>query len=143
MPDGKAKLLPIEKPYVRIIEGKILSYVEVFLPFVKHVVTLKSSPGKFNADPKKVLSKSLAKTFNLFLGADGTGIQIDNNIDIRKYDNTEIAMRLKTDLKTNDIFFTDLNGFQMMKRKRYSKLPIQGNYYPIPSMAYIQVFFFL
>ena len=45
LPDGEAKVMPIEKPYVRIIEGKLLSFVEVHLPFVKHVVTLKSSPG--------------------------------------------------------------------------------------------------
>jgi len=48
-------------------------------------------------------------------------------------------MRLVTDLQTSDTFYTDLNGFQMIKRKNYSKLPIQGNYYPVPSMAYIQV----
>lgn len=48
LPDGPAELLPVEKPYVRVIEGKLLSYVEVFLPHVKHVVTLKSSPGKYS-----------------------------------------------------------------------------------------------
>ena len=26
----------------------------------------------------------------------------------------------------------------MIKRKRYSKLPIQANFYPLPSMGYIQ-----
>ncbi len=46
LPDGEAKAIPIEsKPLVRIVQGKLLSYVEVHLPFVKHVVTLKSSPG--------------------------------------------------------------------------------------------------
>ena len=74
-----------------------------------------------------------------FLGPDGTGLQIDNEVDIRRFDNSEIAMRLTTDMKTGDYFATDLNGFQMIKRKRLDKLPIQANYYPIPSMAYIQV----
>jgi alpha-mannosidase II len=60
-------------------------------------------------------------------------------VDIRHFDNSEIAMRLTTDMKTGDHFATDLNGFQMIKRKRLDKLPIQANYYPIPSMAYIQV----
>ena len=48
-------------------------------------------------------------------------------------------MRLTTDLESGDHFFTDLNGFQMIKRKKMNKLPLQANYYPIPSMAYIQV----
>ena len=26
----------------------------------------------------------------------------------------------------------------MIKRKRYSKLPIQANFYPLPSMGYVQ-----
>lgn len=26
----------------------------------------------------------------------------------------------------------------MIKRKRYDKLPLQANFYPVPSMAYIQ-----
>ena len=47
-------------------------------------------------------------------------------------------MRFNTDLKSGDTFFTDLNGFQTMKRKRFTKLPLQANYYPIPSMSYLQ-----
>ncbi len=45
LPDGPAKRLKVERPLVRIVEGKILSYVEVFLPFAKHTVMLKTSPG--------------------------------------------------------------------------------------------------
>jgi hypothetical protein len=77
----------------------------------------------------------------LFAGIDGTGLEINNEIDIRRFDNTEIAMSLTTDIKSGDHFFTDLNGFQMIRRKKMNKLPLQGNYYPIPSMAYIQVSF--
>ena len=79
------------------------------------------------------------KMLLLVKGPDGTGLQIDNDVDIRQLDNSEIAMRFNTDLKTSDEFFTDLNGFQMIKRKRLAKIPLQANYYPIPSMAYIQV----
>ena len=53
--------------------------------------------------------------------------------------NIELGMRFSTDITSGEDFFTDLNGFQMMKRKRrLDKLPIGANYYPIPSMAYIQ-----
>ena len=48
-------------------------------------------------------------------------------------------MRLSTGLASGDEFFTDLNGFQMIKRtRRLEKLPLQANYYPVASMAYIQ-----
>ena len=48
MPDGEATVIEAHSPLVRIIEGKILSYVEVNTPWAKHTVTLKSSPGKFS-----------------------------------------------------------------------------------------------
>lgn len=115
LPDGMAQVMPVENPYVRIIEGKIVSYVQVRLPYVKHTVTLKSSPD-----------------------VDGTGLQIDNHVDIRNLNNVELAMRFSSSLDSKDTFFTDLNGFQMMKRKRMSKIPLQANYYPIPSLAYIE-----
>ena len=73
-----------------------------------------------------------------FLGPDGTGLLISNEVDIRKMSNQELVMRINTDIKSGDYFFTDLNGFQMIKRKRYDKLPLQANYYPVPSMAYVQ-----
>ena len=48
MPDGEATVLESHSPLVRVVEGKILSYVEVHMPWAKHTVTLKSSPGKFH-----------------------------------------------------------------------------------------------
>ena len=45
LPDGPARVIPTEGPLVRIVEGKVLSYLEVVLPFAVHTVTLKSSPG--------------------------------------------------------------------------------------------------
>jgi len=53
-------------------------------------------------------------------------------------DNLEIAMRVSSSIKSEDTFYTDLNGFQMIKRRRYSKLPLQANFYPVASMVYIQ-----
>ena len=47
-------------------------------------------------------------------------------------------MRLDTSIKSDNIFYTDLNGFQYLKRKRFSKLPIQGNYYPLPTLGWIE-----
>lgn len=47
-------------------------------------------------------------------------------------------MRLSTNIDSGDEYFTDVNGYQIMRRKRFKKLPLQANYYPIPSMAYIE-----
>ena len=48
MPDGEAHVVKPESPLVRIVEGKVLSYVEVHMPWAKHTVTIKSSPGNYN-----------------------------------------------------------------------------------------------
>ena len=103
-------------PRVRVIEGRVISYVEVFLPFGRHVTAIKSTPD-----------------------VDATALALETLVDVSAMDNQELAMRISTDLDSRDAFFTDLNGFQMAKRKRMlDKLPIQANYYPVPSMAYIQ-----
>ena len=66
LPDGEAKPMKISNPYVRIIEGKLLSYVEVHEKTFKHKVYLRSSPG-----------------------TDGTGLLIGNDIG------NEFKLRLK------------------------------------------------
>ena len=48
-------------------------------------------------------------------------------------------MRLLTSVKSpSGVFYTDLNGWQLVRRKTVSKLPIQGNFYPMPTMAVLQ-----
>ncbi|CAF2687357.1 unnamed protein product [Rotaria sp. Silwood2] len=51
---------------------------------------------------------------------------------------TELALQFSTGIKNGAEFFTDLNGFQMIRRKTYDKLPLQGNVYPMPTMTYIE-----
>ena len=45
MPDGDANVIEVRSPLVRIVEGKVMSYVEVHTPWIKHTVILNSSPG--------------------------------------------------------------------------------------------------
>ena len=52
MPDGEAKVIEVRSPLVRIIEGKVLSYVEVHTPWTKHKVILNSSPGNTHKIPQ-------------------------------------------------------------------------------------------
>lgn len=73
-----------------------------------------------------------------FLGADSLGIEIENIVDISKTSNFELAMRLSTKIQNGDEYFTDLNGYEILRRKRFQKLPLQANYYPMPTMAYIE-----
>ncbi|CAG0910728.1 unnamed protein product, partial [Cyprideis torosa] len=42
------------------------------------------------------------------------------------------------DIRHGETFFTSLNGFQMIRRERFSKLPIQANFYPSGIGAYIE-----
>ncbi|XP_069949853.1 alpha-mannosidase 2x-like isoform X2 [Cherax quadricarinatus] len=115
LPDKEATPLPVGQPAVLTVLGPLLSTVTTHLKNIIHTVTVKSSPG-----------------------VDGMGVEINNLVNIKLERNYEFAMRLNTDIKNGDVFYTDLNGFQVNKRTRYDKLPIQANYYPIPSLAYIQ-----
>lgn len=54
------------------------------------------------------------------------------------FDDKELIVRYKTDIDNKRVFYSDLNGFQMSRREMYDKIPLQGNYYPMPSLAFIQ-----
>lgn len=66
-----------------------------------------------------------------------TGVDIHNLVDMKDMLDTEIVMRLDTNIRS-DFFYTDLNAFQWIKRQRFDKLPIQANYYPIPNGIFIE-----
>lgn len=92
---------------------------------------------------KGVLESSIATglsfaTHESILRENENAIEIRNTVDIGDMSNTEIIMRMSSGIKSNDIFYTDLNAFEFVKRKRFDKLPIQANYYPIPSGIYIE-----
>ena len=51
----------------------------------------------------------------------------------------EVALRLCSSVSNDDrVFYTDLNGLQLVRRKTMAKLPLQGNFYPMPTMALVQ-----
>ncbi|KAL2922844.1 Alpha-mannosidase 2 [Bienertia sinuspersici] len=55
-----------------------------------------------------------------------------------RFNDKELIVRYNTDIDNRRIFFSDLNGFQMSRRETYDKIPVQGNYYPMPSIAFMQ-----
>lgn len=115
LPDGEAQEIKITNTKVTIVEGKIMSQVIIKFPNVEHSVTI------YNSD------------------LDGFGVEIRNLINIASIKNNyEIAMRFSSNIKNGNIFYTDLNGFQIIKRKTLNKLPLQGNFYPMPSAVYIE-----
>ncbi|KAL5582461.1 hypothetical protein UlMin_014903 [Ulmus minor] len=56
----------------------------------------------------------------------------------QEFDDKELIARYKTNIDNKRIFYSDLNGFQMSRRETYDKIPVQGNYYPMPSLAFMQ-----
>ncbi|CAO1425424.1 unnamed protein product [Diamesa serratosioi] len=110
LPDGPATALPIGNPIVLVSEGPLETSITSGLPFALH--------------------ESILRT--------GDSMEIRNYVDISDMGNTEIIMRMSTNIKSEHTFYTDLNGLQMMKRERFSKIPLQANYYPIPSAMFIE-----
>uniref|UniRef100_A0A8C6SW36 Alpha-mannosidase n=1 Tax=Neogobius melanostomus TaxID=47308 RepID=A0A8C6SW36_9GOBI len=116
LPDGKAKpYSQKESPVVRVVEGPLFSEVVAHYQHFEQTIRIHNVPG-----------------------VDGLSMEITTTVDIRDQTNKELAMRLDTDIQSGDIFYTDLNGFQIQPRRRHPKLPLQANFYPMPSQAYIQ-----
>uniref|UniRef100_A0A8C5BH80 Alpha-mannosidase n=1 Tax=Gadus morhua TaxID=8049 RepID=A0A8C5BH80_GADMO len=116
LPDGTAKpYVQKEPPVVRVEEGPLFSEVVSHFQHFQQTVRIHNVPG-----------------------ADGLSVELSTAVDIRDQTNKELAMRLVTDIQSGDVFHTDLNGFQMQARRQFLKLPLQANFYPMPSQALIQ-----
>ncbi|XP_018022656.1 alpha-mannosidase 2 isoform X2 [Hyalella azteca] len=115
LPAGPAEELAISSPPTLLVQGPLRAVLTAKLPLLAHNLILENSPG---------------------LASDV--LTVRNLVNIRSTKNYELAMRLVSDVDNGETFFTDLNGFQIVRRVRESKLTLQGNYYPIASQAFIQ-----
>lgn len=115
LPDKEAEVVPGSGDGVIVVKGPLRSSLTTQHKYVLHTVYLANSPG-----------------------VDGLSLEVHNVVDVTPERNMELGMRLSSDVENGDTFYTDLNGFQMIKRVRYNKLPLQGNYYPVASQAFIQ-----
>nr|XP_012645708.1 alpha-mannosidase 2 [Microcebus murinus] len=116
LPDGDAKPYVYKlPPLVRVTHGRIYSEVTCIFEHVTHRVRLYHIEG-----------------------IEGQSVEVSNIVDIRKEYNREIAMRISSDIKNENRFYTDLNGYQIQPRMTMKKLPLQANVYPMTTMAYIQ-----
>ncbi|XP_032942474.1 alpha-mannosidase 2 isoform X1 [Catharus ustulatus] len=116
LPDGDAKpYIFTDPPTIRVTHGKIFSEVVCFFHHVTHSMRLYKVQG-----------------------LEGQSVEVSNIVDIRGEYNRELAMRISSDINSQNRFYTDLNGYQIQPRVTLSKLPLQANIYPMTTMAYIQ-----
>ncbi|TRY91811.1 hypothetical protein DNTS_012444 [Danionella cerebrum] len=116
LPDGEATVYsPSQAPLVRVTKGPLFSEVTTSFTNIIHTLRLYSVHG-----------------------VESQSVEIWNTVDIRGEYNREIAMRISSDLHSGDVFFTDLNGYQIQQRRTLAKLPLQANFYPMSSMSYLQ-----
>lgn len=79
---------------VRVVEGPLFSEVVAHYQHFQQSVTVHNVPG-----------------------VDGLSLDISVMVDIRDQANKELAMRVVTDIQSEDTFYTDLNGFQVSGSK--------------------------
>lgn len=116
LPDGDAKpYIFTDPPTIRVTHGRIFSEVVCFFPHVTHTMRLYKVQG-----------------------LEGQSLEVSNVVDIRGEYNRELAMRISSDINSQNRFYTDLNGYQIQPRLTMSKLPLQANIYPMTTIAYIQ-----
>ncbi|XP_074661208.1 alpha-mannosidase 2-like [Tubulanus polymorphus] len=121
-PMGPAENLDFYRtPEIRVISGNVRTEIHVVYPALKHVVRIIHSP---------ILQSEALEIRNFIdIGNENRKVSINDK---------EIIMRLTTNIDNEQIFYTDMNGFQMMKRKYLKHLHSRGNYYPMTSMMYIE-----
>ncbi|XP_028428547.1 alpha-mannosidase 2x, partial [Perca flavescens] len=106
---------PPEPPLVRVSRGPVFSEITSCFRHFTHTVRL------YHLD-----------------GHAGRSLEISNTVDIRSEVNRELAMRLVSDVANGNRFYSDLNGFQMQQRRTLAKLPLQANFYPMSTAAFLQ-----
>lgn len=112
----------LEDDHIIIVSGPVVTEITtMYLPFLVHTVRI------YNIEDP-ILSKA---------------VLIETDVDFQdppKNRETELFMRIQTDIQNGDLpeFYTDQNGFQYQKRVKLEKLGIEGNYYPITTMAWLQ-----
>ncbi|UXI18700.1 protein-s isoprenylcysteine o-methyltransferase [Sarcoptes scabiei] len=107
----------ISKPQIKVIVGTIESRYEwnVAKPFPIHLV------------------------FSLSRGRPIVEFRAQFHLKPVIESNYELLVRFEIpNIDNGDRFYTDLNGFQVQSRKRFNKIPLQGNIYPMNTAAWIE-----
>ncbi|KAI6218357.1 Alpha-mannosidase [Aphelenchoides fujianensis] len=115
-PDGHARPLPIARPAFVLVAGPLRQTLVHAGPTGKRI--LHEVRLDFNSE----------------------ALEIVNRVDVREERNFELALRFEAaDMATEDEqFFTDSNGFQMVRRKRVARLPLAGHFHPMAAAALLE-----
>jgi len=65
-------------------------------------------------------------------------IELNTIVDLSAIDDKELILRLNSDVQSGDSFYTDQNGFNVMRRRRFSTFPVEANYYPATSAVFVE-----
>ncbi|GAA0139932.1 glycosidase [Lithospermum erythrorhizon] len=123
-PDGNAEPITLAGGSLVVSEGHLVEEVYSYPKTAWRRSPISHSTRLYNGD-NTVQEFIIEKEYHVeLLGSD--------------FNNKEIIARYKTDLDNKKIFFSDLNGLQMSRRETYDKIPLQGNYYPMPSLSFLQ-----
>ena len=125
-------------PNLRDVDKDVL---EAYTPHQKIYIV----SGRLSARLTVEYGKLLTHHVSIYLQEGGLAeaIYLRNVVDFEsppKNRETEMFMRIQTDILNGDPpeFYTDLNGHQMIKRTKIERIGIEGNYFPITTMAYIE-----
>uniref|UniRef100_A0A915DCI5 Alpha-mannosidase n=1 Tax=Ditylenchus dipsaci TaxID=166011 RepID=A0A915DCI5_9BILA len=123
LPDGPARPLAADQNVYVLVEGPVRQYIFVI------------GPTEFGIQQ------------TVYLDVNSQSLSINNGINLAAVDtstrqrlqNDEVAMRLIVpSLEQEDKFYTDLNGFQMIRRRRFAKLPLQAQFYPMSGAMFVE-----
>lgn len=115
--------------------------LEAYTPHQKIYIVSGALSSRLTVEYGKLLAHHVAIYHKE--GALSEAIHLRNIVDFEtppKNRETEMFMRLQTDIVNGDppVFYTDQNGHQMIKRTKIERIGIEGNYFPVTSMAYIE-----
>ncbi|XP_059084472.1 alpha-mannosidase 2-like [Tigriopus californicus] len=138
---------PHMSDYVEVFTQNDLKDVVVMSGPVYSEVTVVYESGENTQSPG-----SFIHTVRLYHTSDGIkskGIYIENCFnfgDSNNHNDVDLFMRFETKIRNheedntdeNPVFYSDQNGFQMQKRSKVYQIGIEGNSFPITSLAYIE-----
>ncbi|KAJ8920908.1 hypothetical protein NQ315_015701 [Exocentrus adspersus] len=121
-------------------------YEKDVLQQYKDQKTIIITTGPVSTELSVIYGPFLMHTVTIYLVENSSlanAIFIENDVDFEnspKNRETELFMRIISDVQNGEPpeFYSDLNGFNMQRRVKVERIGLEGNYFPITSMAYIQ-----
>ncbi|XP_055341895.1 alpha-mannosidase 2-like [Paramacrobiotus metropolitanus] len=115
IPNGIADIHPYPRT-VRVIEGPLFTEVQsIGSKNILHVTRIYNT----TADHGRIM-------------------EMETITELTSLPNSEIVLRISSDVRSNMTFYTDSNGFQMIRRSVSHDVPMAANFYPATTMAYLQ-----